>query len=68
LESLQLKGWNEEKWYSLAMIAKCYIELNDEVNALFWTMEAYNLNNDRIERYNEPNLFIMIALYGEHYA
>lgn len=58
LESLQIKGWNEEKWYSLAMIAKCYIELNDEVNALFWTMEAYNFNNDRIE-----NLYNLAVYY-----
>jgi len=58
LESLQIKGWDEEKWYSLAMIAKCYIELNDEVNALFWTMEAYNLNNDRIE-----NLYNLAIYY-----
>ena len=55
---LKSNGWHEEIWYSYAMIAKCYIQLDDEVNALYWTMEAYNFNQDRIE-----NLYNLAIYY-----
>ena len=57
-ECIKKSKWDEETWYSIAMIAKCYINLDDEANALYFTMESYNFDNDRIE-----NLYYMSEYY-----
>lgn len=46
---LQLKGWNQELWYSAYRIALAYQKLNQDENYLFWLFKAYEILPDRAE-------------------
>ena len=55
---IELKGWNQEVWYSYYCIGLCYKELNDMKNAIFYWLEGYNYLPERIE-----NLYEIIHYY-----
>lgn len=51
-------GWYEEIWYSFYCIGKCYRNMNDMPNAIYWWLEGYNFFPKRIE-----NLYEIINYY-----
>lgn len=55
---VEIGGWIEEVWYSCYMIGKCYKELGDMPNAIYWWMEGYNKFPQRIE-----NLYEIVKHY-----
>jgi len=55
---IELKGWEQEVWYSYYCIGLCYKELNDMKNAIFYWLEGYNILPERIE-----NLYEIIHYY-----
>ena len=42
-------GWEEERWYSLYMIADGYLKLNDPIRFEGWMLRAYQMNPNRAE-------------------
>jgi tetratricopeptide (TPR) repeat protein len=55
---IELGGWKEEVWFSYYSIGKCYKEMGDMGNAMFYWLEAYNYFPERIE-----NLYEIITYY-----
>ena len=55
---IELKGWNQEVWYSYYCIGLCYKQLNDMKNAIFYWLEGYNYLPERVE-----NLYEIIHYY-----
>lgn len=58
---IDLGAWHEEVWYSYYSAAKCYLNLNDFPNALYYFLEGYQFYPKRIE-----NLYRIINYYREH--
>jgi tetratricopeptide (TPR) repeat protein len=50
---IELGGWFDEVWHSHYNIGKCYRDLGDMPNAIYWWMEAYNYYPNRIENLYE---------------
>jgi glycosyltransferase involved in cell wall biosynthesis len=42
-------GWDEERWYSRYMIAKCYLSLGDLIRAEAWAQRAWQARPTRTE-------------------
>lgn len=55
---IELKGWEQEVWYSYYRIGLCYTNLNNFSSALFYWLEAFNYFPDRIE-----NIYEIIKYY-----
>jgi len=55
---IEIGGWHEEVWYSYYAIGKCYKDMGDIANAIYYWMEAYNFYPERIE-----NLYEIISYY-----
>jgi tetratricopeptide (TPR) repeat protein len=55
---IELGGWIEEIWHSYYSIGKCYKNLNDMPNAIYYWLEGYNRYPCRIE-----NLYEIIHYY-----
>lgn len=57
-------GWYEEVWHSYYSIGNCYESLNDMPNAIYYWLEAFHKDPQRIE-----NLYKIIRYYREqkHY-
>lgn len=57
-------GWYEEVWHSYYSIGNCYESLKDMPNAIYYWLEAFHKDPQRIE-----NLYKMIKYYREqkHY-
>jgi len=57
-------GWYEEVWHSYYSIGNCYEYLNDMPNAIYYWLEAFHKDPQRIE-----NLYKIIKYYREqkHY-
>lgn len=55
---IELGGWVEEVWYSYFNIGKCYKNLNDMPNAIYYWLEAFAYYPKRIE-----NLYELILHY-----
>ena len=58
---IELKGWEQEVWYSYYCIGLCYKELNNMKNAIFYWLEGYNILPERIE-----NLYEIIHYYRKN--
>ena len=50
---IKLGGWIEEIWHSYYSIGKCYRELKDMPNAIYYWMEGFNYYPKRIENIYE---------------
>ena len=46
---IQLRGWNQEVWYSYYRIGLCYNKMEQFSNALFYWLEGYNYCPERLE-------------------
>ena len=55
---IEIGGWREEVWHSYYSIGKCYKDLGDMPNAIYYWMEAYQFFPDRIE-----NLYEIMSHY-----
>jgi tetratricopeptide (TPR) repeat protein len=55
---IEIGGWFDEVWHSHYSIGRCYKNMGDMANAIYWWMEAYNYFNNRIE-----NLYEIIHHY-----
>jgi glycosyltransferase involved in cell wall biosynthesis len=55
---INLKGWEQEVWYSYYRIGLSYMKLNNFSSALFYWLEAYDYFPDRIE-----NIYEIIKYY-----
>jgi tetratricopeptide (TPR) repeat protein len=55
---IEIGGWVEEVWFSYYSIGKCYKNKGDNVNAIYYWLEAYNFYPNRIE-----NLYDIIQHY-----
>jgi tetratricopeptide (TPR) repeat protein len=55
---IEIGGWREEVWHSYYSIGKCYKDLGDMANAIYYWMEAYQFFPDRIE-----NLYEIMSHY-----
>ena len=55
---IELKGWEQEVWYSYFRIGLSYMNLNNFSSALFYWLEAYEYFPDRIE-----NIYEIIKYY-----
>ena len=55
---IDLKGWEQEVWYSYYKIGLSYMNLNNFSSALFYWLEAYNYFPDRIE-----NIYEIVKYY-----
>jgi glycosyltransferase involved in cell wall biosynthesis len=53
-------GWYEEVWHSYYSIGNCYESLNDMPNAIYYWLEAFHKDTQRIE-----NLYKIIKYYRE---
>ena len=58
IERIKLKGWKEEIWYCYYRLGLCYFIFNQPDKALFYMLEAYNINFHRIE-----NIYYVIKYY-----
>jgi len=50
---IEIGGWQEEVWYSYYAIGKCYRDMGDMANAIYYWTEAYQFFPDRIENLHE---------------
>jgi tetratricopeptide (TPR) repeat protein len=57
---IEIGGWIEEIWQSYFSIGKCYRDMNNMQNAIFYWMEAYDKFPERVE-----NLYEIIKYYRE---
>jgi len=57
---IEIGGWIEEIWHSYFSIGICYRNINDNSNAIFYWMEAYEKFPERVE-----NLYEIIKYYRE---
>ena len=55
---IELKGWEQEVWYSYFRIGLSYMNLNNFSSALFYWLEAYDYFPNRIE-----NIYEIIKYY-----
>jgi len=55
---IELKGWDQEVWYSYYKIGLSYMNLNNFSSALFYWLEGYDYFPDRIE-----NIYEIIKYY-----
>ena len=55
---IEIGGWKEEVWFSYYSIGKCYRDMGDMANAIFYWIEAYEYFPERIE-----NLYEIINYY-----
>jgi tetratricopeptide (TPR) repeat protein len=55
---IEIGGWKEEVWFSYYSIGKCYKDMGDMANAIFYWMEAYEYFPERIE-----NLYEIVNYY-----
>jgi len=55
---IEIGGWQEEVWFSYYSIGKCYKDMGDMANAIFYWMEAYEYFPERIE-----NLYEIVNYY-----
>ena len=55
---IEIGGWREEVWHAYYSIGKCYKDLGDMANAIYYWMEAYQFFPDRIE-----NLYEIMSHY-----
>jgi tetratricopeptide (TPR) repeat protein len=55
---IELGGWNQEVWFSYYTIGKCYKNMGDMTNAIYYWMEGYQYLPNRIE-----NLYQIINYY-----
>jgi tetratricopeptide (TPR) repeat protein len=55
---IEIGGWFDEVWHSHYSIGKCYKNMGDMANAIYWWLEAYNFYPNRIE-----NLYEIIHHY-----
>ena len=55
---IELKGWDQEVWYSYYKIGLAYMNLNNFSSALFYWLEGYDYLPDRIE-----NIYEIIKYY-----
>ena len=55
---IELKGWEQEVWYSYYRIGLSYMNLNNFQHALFYWLEAYNYFPERIE-----NIYEIVKYY-----
>lgn len=55
---IELKGWNQEVWYSYYKIGLSYMNLNNFSSALFYWLEAYDYLPNRIE-----NIYEIVKYY-----
>jgi len=60
LKRIELGGWIEEIWFSYYSIGKCYQTMKEPANAVFYWLEAYHCNKDRLE-----NLYQIVRYYRE---
>ena len=58
---IDIGGWQEEVWHSYYSIGKCYLNVNDFPNALYYFLEGYQYYPKRIE-----NLYQIIHYYRNH--
>ena len=58
IERIKLKGWKEEIWYCYYRLGLCYFVFDMPDKAIFYLLEAYNLNFHRIE-----NIYYIIKYY-----
>lgn len=72
LKRTKLAGWRQEVWYSYYRIGLCYSAMGKMSDALFYWLEAYNYDPDRLENiyeiinyYCNNNQYKMAALYWE---
>jgi tetratricopeptide (TPR) repeat protein len=49
LERIKMGGWKEEIWYSYYRLGLCHANIKNMKDALWYWMEAYNYNPERIE-------------------
>lgn len=57
---IQIGGWKEEVWHSCYCIGRCYQNMGNMENALYWFMEAHQVIPERLE-----NLYEIIHYYRE---
>jgi len=57
---IQIGGWQEEVWHSAYSIGKCYRNMGDMENAIYWFLQAHNVMPERLE-----NLYEIINYYRE---
>lgn len=57
---IEIGGWKEEVWHSCYSIGRCYRNMGNMENALYWFMEAHNVMPERLE-----NLYEIINHYRE---
>uniref|UniRef100_A0A6C0E8N6 Glycosyltransferase 2-like domain-containing protein n=1 Tax=viral metagenome TaxID=1070528 RepID=A0A6C0E8N6_9ZZZZ len=55
---IKIGGWQEEVWFSYYSIGKCYKDMGDMANAIFYWIEAYQYFPERIE-----NLYEIVNYY-----
>ena len=55
---IELKGWEQEVWYSYYKIGLSYLNLNNFSSALFYWLEAYDCFPNRIE-----NIYEIVKYY-----
>lgn len=58
---IEMGGWNEEVWYCYYRIGKCYKQMSDIPNAIFWWMEGFNYLPKRVE-----TLYEIMQYYRNH--
>jgi len=57
---IEIGGWKEEVWHSCYSIGKCYRNMGNIENALYWFMEAHEVMPERLE-----NLYEIVNYYRE---
>jgi len=58
---IEIGGWIQEIWFSYYSIGKCYRDIGDFAQAMYYWLEAYHVFPDRIE-----NLYEIITHYRQH--
>jgi len=62
---IEAGGWFEEVWFSMYMIAKTYMTLENTREAEFWVQKAYEYRNSRAEALY--HLVKYLRIRGQHY-
>ena len=57
-ERIKMKGWKEEIWYCYYKLGLCYFVFNKPDKAIYYLLEAFNINFHRIE-----NIYYIIKYY-----
>ena len=61
IERIKFKGWKEEIWYCYYRLGLCYFTFDMPDKAIFYMLEAYNINFHRIE-----NIYYIIKYYLQY--